>query len=344
MLLQLRRFSTGLPAPFLLVLLIAMAFFSFVAVDQMHWWQTKPDYAFGWLVPIFAGYVIYDRWHRLRLMIVSSQPERLPCLVSRVISVLMGLILITGLLVFLFGAIYRAGVGVSQPGSLALAVGMAFVIPGMLYFSLPPGRWKRDEGRWQLRDDVRVCAMLQFLFPSVIWLLSAPLLSAVENAISLFLLRRVVTVVFTVFSLLGLPLVQEGNVLILPHGQVGVADACSGIRSLMGCLFAGSFLAAIFLDRFWKKILLVGAAVVFAFLTNLLRSLFLTSWAYKYGSVAIEGTLHDATGYAVLGCTSAGLFCLLPLFRRANWRHWMKIEKFSSSIQNRDTKKPLVTT
>jgi exosortase/archaeosortase family protein len=61
----------------------------------------------------------------------------------------------------------------------------------------------------------------------------------------------------------------------------------------------------------------------FAFLTNLLRSLFLTSWAYAYGSDAIEGRLHDGTGYAVLGLTCAGLFCLLPLFSGANWRRWL---------------------
>jgi exosortase len=156
--------------------------------------------------------------------------------------------------------------------------------------------------------------------------LSAPLLSAVENTISLFLLRKVVAVVFTIFSLLGYPLVQEGNVLVLPHGQVGVADACSGIRSLTGCLFAGSFLSAVFLDRLWKKVALVAAALVFAFFTNLLRSLFLTAWAYAYGSDAIEGTLHDATGYAVLGLTCVGLFGLMPLFREANWRRWLGAE------------------
>jgi len=120
--------------------------------------------------------------------------------------------------------------------------------------------------------------------------------------------------------------VQEGNVLILPHGQVGVADACSGIRSLTGCLFAGSFLSAVFMDRLWKKVALVAAALVFAFFTNLLRSLFLTGWAYAYGSEAIEGTLHDATGYAVLGLTCVGLFGLMPLFNGANWRRWLGTE------------------
>jgi len=157
----------------------------------------------------------------------------------------------------------------------------------------------------------------------LIWVLSAPLVSAVENAISLFLLRQVVAVDFFVFNVLGYPPVQQGNVLILPRGQVGVADACSGIRSLTACLFAGSFLAAIFLDRLWKKVLLVGVAMALAFFTNLLRSLFLTAWAYAYGSEAIEGTLHDATGFAILGLTCVGLFCLLPLFNAANWRRWL---------------------
>ena len=119
-----------------------------------------------------------------------------------------------------------------------------------------------------------------FLFPAVIRMLSAPLVTVVENALSLFLLRKVVVVVSKVFSVLGLPFVRQDSVLILPHGQVGVADACSGIRSLTGCLFAATFVAAISLDRFWKKVLPVAAALGFAFLTNLMRSLFLTGWAY----------------------------------------------------------------
>jgi len=54
--------------------------------------------------------------------------------------------------------------------------------------------------------------------------------------------------------------------------------------------------------------------MVLAFLTNLGRSLFLTAWAYRYGPRAIEGTVHDVAGYAVLGLTVVALLCLLPLF------------------------------
>jgi exosortase len=157
-----------------------------------------------------------------------------------------------------------------------------------------------------------------FLFPVLVWLVSAPMVSAIESQLNLALLRRVVTVVAFVFDTLGLPIEQQGNVLALPPvngrpNNVGVEDACSGIRSLTACLFAGSFLAAVFVRRLWKKITLVVAAMLLAFLTNLGRSLFLTAWAYRYGHEAIEGTVHDVAGYAVLGLTVAGLLCLLPL-------------------------------
>jgi exosortase len=162
--------------------------------------------------------------------------------------------------------------------------------------------------------DPRNQLMLLFLFPALVWIVSAPLVSAVENSLSIFLLNKVTSIVFFIFDMLGLPLERRGNVLAFPRGEVGVAEACSGIRSLTGSIFAGSFLAAVFLDRMWKKIGLVASAMVLAFLTNIGRSLILTAWAYTYGSEAIEGPVHDVTGYAVLGVTTIGLMALIPLF------------------------------
>jgi len=316
------------PERFLAALALALAFVVFLTVDQMHWWQLKPDYAFGWLVPVFVVYVVVERWPSLREIFAAAGPSPLPRRLNWFFAGAAGFSLGLGLLFFLVGAVYRAGSGATQPGSLALALGFSGMLLGMIYFNVPAGRVGPPATGWGgLRSDARLRAVALFLFPALIWILSAPLVTAVDNAISLFLLRKVTTVVFTVFSLLGYPLVQEGNVLLLPRGQVGVAEACSGIRSLTGCLFAGSFLAAVFLDRFWKKILLVVAAMGFAFLTNLLRSLFLTAWAYAYGSDAIAGKIHDTTGFAVLGLTCVGLFCLLPLFRAANWQRWLGLAK-----------------
>ncbi len=311
------------PDRFLAALALALAFAGFVTVDQIHWWQMRSDYAFGWLVPILAVFVVLERWPRLTALFKSGGPSPMPRWLKLLFAAAAGIVLVGGLTIFLLGAVYRGGAGSSQPGSLALAVGYSGMLLGIVFLNVPEGRVGGASKGWRaIGADVQLRAAALFLFPALIWILSAPLVTAVENAVSLFLLRKVVVVVFAIFGLLGYPLIQEGNVLILPHGQVGVADACSGIRSLTGCLFAGSFLAAVFLDRMWQKVALVFASLVLAFFTNLLRSLFLTGWAYAYGSDAIEGKIHDATGWVILGLTSIGLFCILPLLRPNNWRRW----------------------
>jgi exosortase/archaeosortase family protein len=232
-----------------------------------------------------------------------------------------------GALLFLIGALYRAGAGSSFPGTLALSLGTgALVLPLLLLNAPEPASAataadsahsptsKPTPAGVGLGADARVKLVAMFLFPALVWLVSAPMVSVIENNLSLFMLNRVSSVVFFVFDTLGLSIEQQGNVLKLPTGDVGVADACSGIRSFTACLFAGSFLSAVFLDKLWKKVGLVVSAIGFAFLTNLVRSLFLTAWAYNYSPKAIEGTVHDVAGYAVLGLTVVGLLCLLPLF------------------------------
>jgi exosortase len=142
------------------------------------------------------------------------------------------------------------------------------------------------------------------------------LLTSVDTSLALYLMHKVTSIVFVVFDGLGLTLEQHGNVLILPSGSVGVEEACSGVRSLTGCLFAGSFLAAVFVRSYWRKLWLMIASLLFAFGANLLRSIFLTSWAYYHGAKSIEGTIHDASGYAVLGIAVVALLCLLPIIDR----------------------------
>jgi exosortase/archaeosortase family protein len=317
----------NVPPYFAWALALAAGFMVFTAWDQSHWWRIKEDYNFGWLVPVFVIYVAFDRWPRiLAALAACAAAEPAARWVRWTLNTAAVLCLLWGVLWFLLGSFYRAGAGTSQPGTAAITMGMAAIVFALLFFNAPSSteaipdgppsagaEAPRAAGLCQLWQEPRVRLVGLFLFPVLVWGISAPLVSALESQLSLFLLRKVVTVVFFVFEMLGLPIEQQGNVLALPKGSVGVADACSGIRSLTACLFAGSFLGAVFLDRLWKKVALVVAALGFAFLTNLLRSLFLTSWAYRYGPAAISGTVHDAAGYAVLGLTCAGLLSLVPL-------------------------------
>ena len=81
-------------------------------------------------------------------------------------------------------------------------------------------------------------------------------------------------------------------------------------------------------------------AMVFAVLTNLFRSGFLTFWAYYYGAEAIDdhwvipligdiGSVHDVMGMAVLVLTTIGLLFLLPILN-------FDFNKFLSKYTNTD--------
>jgi exosortase len=307
--------------------------------DQLFWWGNREDYSFGYLVPFFVGYVLFDRWPRIRAYLftgnASGDPAS-PGLPSPAadhadasqpatvwVRLLEGIAIaafVASLLLFAVGALLRAATGPQNPASLAIAASLGgLTLSGVFIFT----KQRVDGQPMPLKQRLAVTAL--FLFPALIWMLSAPLVSVLETQIRVFLLTKVTIVVFGLFDFLGFELEREGNVLILPDGQVGVEEACSGIRSLTACLFAGSFLAAVFLDRFWKKILLVAAAMIFAVITNLMRSLFLTYWAYQNGAQSIDddwllplvgniGTVHDVTGMAILGVTCVGLICLLPIF------------------------------
>tara|TARA_A100001015_G_scaffold53231_2_gene58370 strand:+ start:414 stop:1529 length:1116 start_codon:yes stop_codon:yes gene_type:complete len=306
------------------LLLIGLA--GFMIWDQVYWWGDRDDYSFGYLVPLFAAYVLYDRWPILSSYLFNgarpreSMAANTPGVLSRILGGVAVAGFLSSLLLYGIGALLRAVTGPQNPASLAIAAGFAGITLSTVFII---SRTRADGQPVPLIN--RFSFVLLFLFPALIWLLSAPLVSVLETKVRVFLLTKVTIVVFNFLDLLGYQIERQGNVLILPVGQVGVEEACSGIRSLTACLFAGSFLAAVFLDRLWKKVALVGAAMILAVITNLMRSLFLTLWAYSYGSQSINdhwhlplfgdiGSVHDVTGFAILGVTCLGLLVLLPIF------------------------------
>ena len=323
------------PRNYVFLGVMLLGFVLFMIGDQLYWWTNREDYSFGFLVPFFAIYVIYDRWSLISSYIFStnslvgakvdysspkSEGNAKYESFNKWLEYLALVGFIVGLLLFGVGALLRSVTGPQNPASLAIAASFASIT---LFGIFIMSKEQVDGRPMPLKD--RIALTFLFLFPALIWLLSAPLVSALETQIRVFLLTKVTVVVFTVFDLLGYELEREGNVLLLPEGKVGVEEACSGIRSLTACLFAGSFLAAIFLKHLWKKFLLVFAAMLLAVFTNLLRSMFLTLWAYHNGSQAIDahwylpvigdiGSVHDVTGMSILVLTCIGLLLLLPIF------------------------------
>jgi len=145
-------------------------------------------------------------------------------------------------------------------------------------------------------------------------LLCAPLPPGSYFRLSLAMQFWVTKNVLHALHFLGIAANREGNIIELANASVGIEDACSGVRSLISCVFAGLFFAACLVQRPWKRVLLVLLAVPLAVGMNLLRSLLLTLLAYR--RVDIAGTWHNATGFAVLGVTAAALGGLALLLAR----------------------------
>ena len=321
------------PKSFIYGLVMVCGFAGFMIWDQLYWWNTRDDYSFGFLVPLFSIYIIYERRDAIAeflsgksahttkdsvQVIPSSNSNSSPSLGS-VLNVSALIVFMLGGLLFFLGALIRTATMPQNPSTLAISAGFSMILLSAVFIF---SKERLDGENAPIKDRFKFTFL--FLFPALIWLISAPLISVVETQVKVYLLTQVTIIVFNILEVFGYAIERQGNILILPNGSVGVEEACSGIRSLTACLFVGSFLGAVYLNKFWKKVLLVIMAMFFAFLTNLFRSGFLTLWAYYHGSTAINdhwvlpiigdiGSVHDVMGFAVLGLTCVGLICLLPI-------------------------------
>jgi exosortase len=147
-----------------------------------------------------------------------------------------------------------------------------------------------------------------------LWFLAAPIPPGTYTRLTLGLQLWVSEGVLRALHLLGIAAVRHGNLIDLANATVGVEEACSGVRSLVSCIFAGLLFSATLVRRPWSRALLIGLAAPLALAMNFIRSLALTLLANA--GVDIAGTWHDATGFAVLGITAALLGGLAVLLER----------------------------
>jgi exosortase len=122
-------------------------------------------------------------------------------------------------------------------------------------------------------------------------------------------------------SAAGIPVLREGNVIILAHTSLEVAEACSGIRSLVSLLTLG-ILFGYFADRRqWARILIVASTIPVAIVANGARIAGTGILAQWWGSDAAEGFFHEFSGWAVFVAAFAMVFAvqrLIVLFSPAH--------------------------
>jgi len=147
-----------------------------------------------------------------------------------------------------------------------------------------------------------------------LWVLTAPMPPGTYTRLTLGLQLEVTGSVMRALDLLGIAAHRSGNIIELAHGTVGIEEACSGVRSLISCVFAGVLFSAALVRRPWARVLLIALSAPLALVMNFLRSLFLT--LLVNAGVRVEGAWHDLTGYAVLLITAALLVGLALVLDR----------------------------
>jgi exosortase len=137
-----------------------------------------------------------------------------------------------------------------------------------------------------------------FLFPIALLFFAVPLPYILYDAVAfpLKLVASQISVFF--FSLLGLPVFREGNVITLTHTTMEVVDACSGIRSLMTLLTLAFLLACFQHTSYWRRAIVLICATPIAVLANAVR-VTVTGLLTKIDPVWGEGARHDFSGWLV---------------------------------------------
>src|SRR5262249_49903976 len=131
-------------------------------------------------------------------------------------------------------------------------------------------------------------------FPLALLLLTIPLPAIVFNQVAFPLQLIASRVGESILGALAIPVLREGNVLVLATTSLEVAEACSGIRSLVSLLSVGVVLGYTADQRTWTRTLIAASAIPLAILTNGLRVAALGIAASRFGPAAAEGLLHTA--------------------------------------------------
>ena len=313
----------------LALLLVGMA--GFATWDQWAIWSTKDDYTFGYLVPFFCAYVLWDRWEELAGLLSGSSPRPGEPAAKATMTCAQTLAF-ASLLLFGGGAAARAVFGTGIGPTLALAFGLTGAALSFAFLSVKgsPTDEASARARWQ--------AVGLMTFPAGVWLISGPFLYLVDNQIKGELLTNVTEIVSGILRANDHAIRVSGNTIVFPNGDaVGVAEACSGIRSLSACVFAGAFLGALFLEggfpgALLRRMALIGLAGVTAILLNIGRNTYLTFHALRHGSKSLDrdfaglepgqagfsslGSVHDLAGNVAMVAALILLVAFVPLLNR----------------------------
>ena len=137
-----------------------------------------------------------------------------------------------------------------------------------------------------------------FSFPLFLLFFMVPIPAVIYNQITFPLQLLASRAAENTIDLLQIPVIREGNVLILPQQTLNVVEACSGIRSLLTLTFLSLVYGYFFEKRTWVRVVLFFSTIPIAIVANAGRVAF-TGVISQFNPELAEGWFHEAQGWVI---------------------------------------------
>lgn len=223
-------------------------------------WTSSPDASYGAALACVAIVLAWQRRRAFALAVTPNAPAS-PGLA----------LLVIGIVVYLAGSL-GADLFLTRSSLIVVLAGMTWFLAG--------------------GSALRVMAA-----PLVFLSLAIPLPALLVNAVTLPLQLVASRIAESVLATGGIPVYRDGNLLQLPSTLLQVADACSGLRSLVSLGALGVLLAWATQSSIAGRVTIVVASVPIAIAMNGLRIAATGVACEMWGREMASGGWHTFTGW-----------------------------------------------
>src|SRR5258707_6347598 len=218
--------------PYVTIAILLVVLYYRVAIKLVYDWSTIPDYSHGPFVPFFAAFLIWDK-----RKVLKATPIR---------QTWSGIVLVVFAIMVLILGVYGVELFTARISFIILMTGLIATLFG-----------------WAMVRQLR--------FPLLVLVLAIPFPAILFNRITFPLQLLASRIASDILPLFRVPTLHEGNVIELPAMKLEVAEACSGIRSLMS-LFTLAVFYGYFLEKTTKRrVILALASIPIAVAANVVR-------------------------------------------------------------------------
>ena len=243
----------------LICLLVVAIYFRVLINLVADWWQI-PDFSHGFLVPLFAAYLVWEKRKTLRAIRIEPYWGGIAVMALGLVTLLLG--------------IYGSELFLSRVSLIILMAGLVLCFAGR-----------------QFLKEMR--------FALLVLLLAIPLPAIIFNQITFPLQLLASKLASFLLPLFGVPVLREGNVINLPLLRLEVVEACSGIRSLMS-LFTLAIFYGYFLEKSnWRRAALALASIPIAIAANAVRILGTGLCVQYWDPDKALGFFHEFSGWVI---------------------------------------------